>query len=159
MATAMLCPSASSRYSVSIYLSELTMKTDAALSSSDALKKLSRYCCAECGAKELFLYCWVRLIPIISCFLLRLKSFCLYRKDVATSRVSRCRLFMGVGCSRCSLACGNQAFYSETRAVQKELATLNATIYDQEVRVRELELELVRLVALLHEFVTDLLCC
>lgn len=36
-----------------------------------------------------------------------------------------------------------QAFYSETRTVQKELATLNATIYDQEVRVRELEMELV----------------
>jgi hypothetical protein len=28
---------------------------------SEALKKLSRYCCQECGAKELFLYCWVRL--------------------------------------------------------------------------------------------------
>lgn len=26
---------------------------------SETIKKLSRYCCAECGAKELFLYCWV----------------------------------------------------------------------------------------------------
>lgn len=54
-----------------------------------------------------------------------------------------------------------QAFYSETRTVQKELATLNATIYDQEVRVRELEMELVGLEALPPDPVPPLivLCC
>lgn len=41
-------------------------------SHSDALKKLSRYCCAECGAKELFLYCWVRALASVPDSLWRL---------------------------------------------------------------------------------------
>ncbi|GAB9472223.1 hypothetical protein Gpo141_00009406 [Globisporangium polare] len=34
------------------------MATKAPPSASETIKKLSRYCCSECGAKELFLYCW-----------------------------------------------------------------------------------------------------
>ncbi|KAF1777542.1 EF-Hand 1, calcium-binding site [Phytophthora cactorum] len=57
-----------------------------------AVKKLSRYCCSNCGASELFLYCW--------------------------------------------------SFYAETKSIQQELEMLRGTIYEQEIRFRELELQL-----------------
>lgn len=39
---------------------------------------------------------------------------------------------------------GNQTFYLETRAVYQELDTLKETIYELEIKLRELEVGMVR---------------
>ncbi|KAG6962972.1 hypothetical protein JG688_00008368, partial [Phytophthora aleatoria] len=67
-----------------------------------AVKKLSRYCCSNCGASELFLYCW-----------------------------KGCRHVQNI-----------KSFYAETKSIQQELEMLRGTIYEQEIRFREFELQL-----------------
>ncbi|KAF4133899.1 hypothetical protein GN958_ATG17236 [Phytophthora infestans] len=67
-----------------------------------AVKKLSRYCCSNCGASELYLYCW-----------------------------KGCRHVQNI-----------KSFYAETKSIQQELEMLRVTIYEQEIRFRELELQL-----------------
>ncbi|KAH7474448.1 uncharacterized protein KRP23_8579 [Phytophthora ramorum] len=67
-----------------------------------AVKKLSRYCCDNCGGADLYLYCW---------------KGCRHVQNIKT-------------------------FYAETKSIQQELEMLRVTIYEQEVRFREYELEL-----------------
>ncbi|DBA04031.1 TPA: LOW QUALITY PROTEIN: hypothetical protein N0F65_009378 [Lagenidium giganteum] len=69
---------------------------------ADTLRKLTRYSCSGCGAKELYLYCW-----------------------------KGCRNIQNM-----------KPFYIETKEVYEEVDTLRETIYEQEVRIRELESEL-----------------
>ncbi|KAG7382086.1 hypothetical protein PHYPSEUDO_005300 [Phytophthora pseudosyringae] len=67
-----------------------------------AVKKLSRYCCNNCGGSDLYLYCW---------------KGCRHVQNIKT-------------------------FYAETKSIQHELEMLRVTIYEQEIRIREYELQL-----------------
>ncbi|KAG6576503.1 Plasma membrane protein [Phytophthora cinnamomi] len=67
-----------------------------------AVKKLSRYCCNNCGGADLYLYCW---------------KGCRHVQNIKT-------------------------FYAETKSIQQELEMLRVTIYEQEIRFREYELQL-----------------
>ncbi|KAL3671448.1 hypothetical protein V7S43_003370 [Phytophthora oleae] len=84
-----------------------------------AVKKLSRYCCNNCGGSELYLYCWVK----------RLSA----RAKHQGARVP----FPGVHENF-----SEKTFYAETKSIQQELDMLHVTIYEQEIRFREYELQM-----------------
>ncbi|KAK1944925.1 hypothetical protein P3T76_003458 [Phytophthora citrophthora] len=95
-----------------------------------AVKKLSRYCCSNCGGSELYLYCW---------------KGC---RHVQNIKVSACRFPVSMRKKPCSLNVDLlhlltlQTFYTETKSIQQELNMLHATIYEQETRFREYELQM-----------------